>query len=136
MLRTVLRAHHLPPAIHPLPRSLVSSVLLTRTYENESVAELKKIAKDRGLSPFVQPFPRSDFVLIIFLAGRETSLPWSPVSKSTSSIKLSRLYLLPRIHLSYKLDMPRLPRWLHQDLRHPVPYRVSHKLRSIQVACA
>ncbi|KIM87140.1 hypothetical protein PILCRDRAFT_299859 [Piloderma croceum F 1598] len=51
MLRTALRAHHLRTPIHPLPRYLVSSVLLTRTYENESVAELRKLAKDRGLSP-------------------------------------------------------------------------------------
>jgi hypothetical protein len=36
-------------------RSFVSSVLLTRTWENESVADLKKVAKERGLSPFVEP---------------------------------------------------------------------------------
>lgn len=33
-------------------RNLVSSVLLTRTWENESVAELKRQAKIRGLSPY------------------------------------------------------------------------------------
>jgi hypothetical protein len=36
-------------------RNLVSSVLLTRTWENESVAELKRQAKTRGLSPYVRP---------------------------------------------------------------------------------
>lgn len=41
-LRTTVRPRH--------HRQLVSSVLLTRTYENGSVAELKKIAKERGLS--------------------------------------------------------------------------------------
>lgn len=34
-------------------RYFVSSVLLTRTWENESVADLKREAKIRGLSPYV-----------------------------------------------------------------------------------
>src|SRR5882762_7338362 len=55
MLRTVLRTR-LRPAIQLRSRSLVSPVLLSRTYENESVADLKKIAKDRGLSPYVLIF--------------------------------------------------------------------------------
>jgi hypothetical protein len=75
MLRTVLRAHHLRPPTRPLPRYLVSSVLLTRTYENESVAELRKLAKDRGLSPFVQSFSRSNFALKIFYSkGNKSTL--------------------------------------------------------------
>jgi hypothetical protein len=44
MLRAVLRTR---PSVS---RSFVSTVLLTRTYENESVANLKKLAKERGLS--------------------------------------------------------------------------------------
>jgi hypothetical protein len=35
-------------------RSFVSSVLLTRTWENESVADLRKEAKERGLPLFVR----------------------------------------------------------------------------------
>lgn len=35
-------------------RNFVSSVLLSRTWENESVAELKREAKVRGLSPYVK----------------------------------------------------------------------------------
>lgn len=42
--------------IRPYHRNLTSSVLLTRTYDNESVAELKKLAKDRGLSPYVMAY--------------------------------------------------------------------------------
>jgi hypothetical protein len=52
MLRTVLR---------PLHSSLASSVL-TRTYENHAVAELKKIAKNRGLSPYAMVY----FILFYF----------------------------------------------------------------------
>ena len=43
------------PLVCIAQRNLVSSVLLTRTWENESVAELKRQAKVRGLSPFVCP---------------------------------------------------------------------------------
>jgi hypothetical protein len=60
MLRTVLRPLRLP---RPLHSSLVSSVLLTRTYENHAVAELKKIAKDRGLSPYAMVY----FILFYFI---------------------------------------------------------------------
>ncbi|KAF5381085.1 hypothetical protein D9615_003991 [Tricholomella constricta] len=40
----------IPFAVRPVaPRNFVSSVLLTRTWENESVAELRKELKNRGL---------------------------------------------------------------------------------------
>jgi hypothetical protein len=45
-------------------RNLVSSVLLTRTWENESVAELKRQAKIRGIIPYVHPRATPRILLI------------------------------------------------------------------------
>src|SRR5882757_4554057 len=45
-------------------RNLVSSVLLTRTWENESVAELKRQAKIRGIIPYVHPSATPRILLI------------------------------------------------------------------------
>ena len=50
MLRS---AKSLWPPIRPQHRHFVSTVLLSRTYEDESVAGLKKLLKDRGLSQYV-----------------------------------------------------------------------------------
>lgn len=44
-----LAVHRAPSLTH----NFVSTVLLTRTWENESVAELRKEVKARGLSPYV-----------------------------------------------------------------------------------
>lgn len=59
-LPTMLRLARLAQPVRPLVtargqarRSLVSPVLLTRTWENESVATLRKEAKNRGLSAYV-----------------------------------------------------------------------------------
>ncbi|KAG5635759.1 hypothetical protein H0H81_010179 [Sphagnurus paluster] len=46
MFRTAIARIHSVPR----PRTFVSSVLLTRTWENESVAQLRKELKNRGLS--------------------------------------------------------------------------------------
>lgn len=56
MLHSAIRVHHLRAPICPQHRHFVSSVLLNRTYENESVAGLKKLLKERGLSQYVVPF--------------------------------------------------------------------------------
>ncbi|THH08657.1 hypothetical protein EW146_g8925 [Bondarzewia mesenterica] len=53
MFRSALRSTNLTRISAPVlanHRSLVSSVLLTRTWENESFAEIKKEARQRGLS--------------------------------------------------------------------------------------
>ncbi|KAI0670338.1 hypothetical protein C8Q78DRAFT_1035723 [Trametes maxima] len=48
MLRSALAAQ-LRPAVAPRARSFVSTVLLTKAWENETVAELRKEARKRGL---------------------------------------------------------------------------------------
>ncbi|KIJ69275.1 hypothetical protein HYDPIDRAFT_105876 [Hydnomerulius pinastri MD-312] len=51
MLRSVVRAQHLRRAsLAANHRSFVSTVLLSRTWENETVVDLRKEAKARGLS--------------------------------------------------------------------------------------
>ncbi|CAL1704550.1 unnamed protein product [Somion occarium] len=49
MLRTVLK-NELRPLFNAQGRSFVSTVLLTRSWENESVSNLKKEARERGIS--------------------------------------------------------------------------------------
>lgn len=56
MLRSVLVAQ-LRPAVAPRStRSFVSTVLLTKAWENETVNELRKEARKRGLPASVHPF--------------------------------------------------------------------------------
>lgn len=56
-------------------RNFVSSVLLTRTWENESVADLKREAKIRGLSPYVLLVLMFELPLMnLYLKGEGTKL--------------------------------------------------------------
>lgn len=81
MLRPLLRSQHLrSSATRPQHRYLVSSVLLTRTYENESVAELKKMAKDRGLSQYVFFF----LLPVIFILFYSVPTAPTPIEKETN----------------------------------------------------
>lgn len=64
MLRSALVAQ-LRPAVAPRStRSFVSTVLLTKAWENETVNELRKEARKRGLPASVHPFSASVPVLI------------------------------------------------------------------------
>lgn len=60
--------------IRPQRRHFVSSVLLNRTYEDESVAGLKKLLKERGLSQYVAPF-LCHWHQLDSLSGQEINLP-------------------------------------------------------------
>ncbi|KAI0065380.1 hypothetical protein BV25DRAFT_1821778 [Artomyces pyxidatus] len=53
MFRTPLRVHNIRCLSTPVnSRNLVSSVLLTRTWENDSLTDLKQEAKKRGLPQY------------------------------------------------------------------------------------
>lgn len=57
MFRVAVR----PLAVAPR-RTFVSSVLLTRTWENESIPHLRKEAKNRGLTAYVPPNFTHNFI--------------------------------------------------------------------------
>ncbi|KAF9246302.1 hypothetical protein BU15DRAFT_70405 [Melanogaster broomeanus] len=99
MFRSLVQAQPIRRAsLIPQHRSFVSTVTLSRTWENESVVDLRKEAKSRGLSTYVSLFrlasvssPLSDVLLFIFACFLSLRHPDRGLSNGTKSKLIARI---------------------------------------------